>query len=102
MLNYNPLLMVKDFNSKEFTTDNTFMTNADTPSLAMEGLIDNPVNPFTHNPINSQPKQGELYITSSTDWSTDINNGNTFLPAQWYSVHDSLFDLNNWTKRDFQ
>ena len=102
VLNYNPLLMVKDFNSKEFTTDHTFMTNADTPSLAMEGLIKNPVNPFTNNPINSQPKEGELYITSSTDWSTDINNGNTFLPAQWYSVHSSLFDLNNWTKRDFQ
>ena len=50
-MSYKSLLLVKDFDSQELTTDNTFMTNADTPSIALSGLIDNPVNPFTGHAI---------------------------------------------------
>ena len=53
---YNPLLMVKDFGSKGFTTDNRFMTNADTPLLAMNQIIKDPVNPFTQNAMNDEAK----------------------------------------------
>ena len=53
---YKPLFLVKDFGSTELTTDNTFMTNADTPTLAFKGLIKDPVNPFTGNEINSEAK----------------------------------------------
>lgn len=53
---YFPLLMIKDFNSKGFSTYDDFMTNADVPVLAMNGLIDNPVNPFTGKVINSDEK----------------------------------------------
>ncbi len=31
---YNPLLMIKNLDSQEFTTDYTFMTNGDVPTLA--------------------------------------------------------------------
>lgn len=94
---YNPLFLVKDFNSQEFTTDITFMTHADVPTLACKDLIANPMNPFTHKPINSEPKHAsKQFITGSSMWDININNGNTFLPAIWYSVHDNVFNPNNW------
>ena len=27
----------------------------------------------------------------------DINNGNTFLPANWYTIHDDIWNKDNWT-----
>lgn len=33
LMSFNPLLLVKDFDSQEFRVDDTFMTNADTPPL---------------------------------------------------------------------
>lgn len=101
VLDYNPLLLVKDFNSKGFKTDMSFMTNADTPTIALKGIVSNPVNPFTGKPINSDAKQGEQHLILSELWDIEENNGNVFEPAQWYSVHDNLFDLSNWKKLDF-
>ena len=98
MMGYNPLLLVKDFNSTAFTIDSSFMTNADVPTLATEDMIEDPHNPFTGNPINSDPKAGEQYVFCSSDWDIVENNGNTFKSGLWYSVHDDLFDPNNWTK----
>ena len=73
---YYPLLMVKDFDSTEFTVSHEFMTNADTPTLAMEGLIDNPVNPFTGKAINADEKLTHpQFITRS--WS--FHNESTVL-----------------------
>lgn len=94
---YFPLFMVKDFNSTEFTTSTEFMTNADTPSLAFKDLIENPVNPFTGKPINSNEKTAHRqYMIVSDDWQTNINNGKTFMPARWYSVEDNIWDEENW------
>ena len=53
----NPLFLVKDFNSKEFTISNEFMTNADTPTLAVDNLIRNPINPFTGRVVNNDEKK---------------------------------------------
>ena len=77
------------------------MTNADTPTIALKGIVSNPVNPFTGKPINSDAKQGEQHLILSELWDIEENNGNVFEPAQWYSVHDNLFDLSNWKKLDF-
>ena len=94
---YNPLLMVKDFNATgEPVTDNRFMSNADTPTLATEGLIDNPVNPFTGKAINSDAKQGKQYILVSKQWNIDKNNGTTYNEDPWVSVHDDIFREENW------
>ena len=92
---YNPLLMVKDFGATGFTTDDTFMTNADVPTIATAGLIENPVNLFTGNPISSAAKADPIHILY-TEWNTGINNGNTFLPGPWVSVHDNIWDAANW------
>jgi len=97
LMESNCLLMVKDFGSTEFTVDKQFMTNADTPTLATKGLIENPVNPFTGNPINSAQKDEPVqHIFYSYDWDALKNHGNTFLPGHWFSVHDNIFDRNNW------
>ena len=95
-LMFNCMLMVKDFDSQEFTVDTTFMTNADTPTLAMEGLIESPTNPFTGNPISSDAKAGDQHLLWSWDWDISENDGNRFLPGYWFTVHDDVFDANNW------
>jgi YidC/Oxa1 family membrane protein insertase len=96
IMGYNPLLLVKDFDSTGFTVDDRFMTNADVPTLALSGLVEDPVNPFTGKPIDSDAKAEDQYVTISSDWDIAVNNGTAFSPAQWYSVHGNIFDRNNW------
>ena len=95
---YYPLLLVKDFGSKDaFATDDTFMTNADVPTLATQNLIEDAKNPFTGKPISSDEKTAhDQYIIASDQFSISKNNGNTFLPARWYAVHDSIWQKENW------
>ena len=94
---YFPLLMVKDFGSEEFTTSSEFMTHADVPVLAVEGLIENPINPFTGNVIENTKKTAhKQYITTSRDWDVNTNNGNVFLPSTWFAVSDDIWDMGNW------
>lgn len=90
-------LMMKDFGSTGFVTSNEFMTNADVPTLATQGVIENPVNPFTGNPINSDPKyDGPFLVFMSDDYRPQDNHGYTFNPGPWYSVHDDIFNPDNW------
>ena len=96
---FNPVLMVKDFNSTGFTVSDEFMTNADTPSLAFEGNVDNPVNPFTNNPINQDVKSGDLLIYSSDEVNIYTNKGTRFEDSNgfWLVVHDDIRDEDNWS-----
>ena len=89
-----PLLMEKDFGDAPDRSESKsgpavsdeFMTNADVPVLATEGLIDHPVNPFTGKEINSAQKRERVqYIP---------------IDGHWLSVHDSIYDLNNWEVAD--
>jgi len=94
---YCPLLMVKDFGSEEFVTSEEFMTQADIPTIALDELISNPVNPFTGKPINNEEKYlHEQYVTISQEHDVAVNNGNVFLPGQWFAVKDNIWDINNW------
>ncbi|MBQ9977188.1 MAG: YidC/Oxa1 family membrane protein insertase [Clostridia bacterium] len=100
---YAPLLLVKDFNAHGFETSDEFMTNADVPTLATSGVIENPVNPFTNKPINSDEKTAhDQIITMSDKFDTYENNGYTFMPSGWISVKDNLWDRNNWKFYDEQ
>ncbi len=97
---YKALLLVKDFGSTELTTDNTFMTNADTPSLACEGLIDNPVNPFTNKKITMDDKNKEEHFIGNSEIYNpyDYKEGETqFKEIKWlgFKGTDSS-DLNAW------
>ena len=92
-----PLLMVKDFDASGFSVSDEFMTNADVPTLAMDDLIADPVNPFTGNPVNTAEKTAHpQYIILSDEWQIEVNNGETFLPAQWASVEKDWRDADNW------
>ena len=92
-------MMVKDFDAKGFSTSNDFMTNADTPTLALDGLIENPVNPYTGNPIDSEAKNApELHIFGSGDIDIMTNNGYRFHDGPWYSLkNQNALDINNWS-----
>ncbi|SCY46046.1 membrane protein insertase, YidC/Oxa1 family, C-terminal domain-containing protein [Lachnospiraceae bacterium XPB1003] len=96
-----PLLMVKDFGSNgELVTDDTFMTNADVPWMAADGMIADPVNPFTGKALNDVEKYAhDQIVTSSDNNRLENNSGNVYDTgdAAWYSVHDNVWDKDNWT-----
>ena len=94
----NPLLMVKDFDAKGFTTDTRFMTNADTPCLAFSGLIDDPRNPATGNPVTDDAKYlPEQHIIES-EWRTGKNKGYAFAdPVTVTLRNQNIFESANWT-----
>ena len=74
------------------------MTNGDTPVIATSGLIEDPVNPATGNPITSELKNGPQTVFFSDQWNTYENNGNVFLPGKWYTF-DGIDprDAGSWT-----
>ena len=96
---FNPLLMFKDFNVKEFTTSNEFMTNADVPVLATKDIFQDPVNPFTGKVISDQEKREHPQIvTTSHKNNINTNNGTCFdtSDGEFLSVHDDIFNPDNW------
>lgn len=89
--------MEKDFNATEFTTDESFMTQSDVPTMATRDVIASPTNPFTGKPISSAEKYAhDQYILASWDWDTNVNNGTTFLPGFWFAVHTDMRVMDNW------
>ncbi len=97
---YVPLLLMKDFNSTELTTDDTFMTNADVPTLAFKDVVENPVNPYTQKPINSSEKTAHpQFIIQSGQWDTSGTAQNTTFPAAlWSQVTDDVWNYDNWMR----
>ena len=93
---YMPLLMVKDFNATGFTISKDFMTNADTPTLATSGLIEDPTNPFTGKPINSDAKDGPQKVLATDHWSIYVNNEEKFMEDSWFTVEDDPYKIKNW------
>ena len=98
ILRFRPLLMVKDFNGQgPFVSSNESMTNADVPRLAMQGVIKNPINPFTgKNIIHNKYCREKKYIFESGRWSIDFNNGNQFIADDWYAVEGDINNVDNW------
>jgi hypothetical protein len=98
LASYTALLMVKDFDTEgSLKTDNTFMTNADTPLLAVAGLIENPVNPFSGKLIAADKENG-VHIVASSHWSPKDHLKNTFKIArnEWLFVKNNIFKKENW------
>ncbi|MCD8025043.1 MAG: alkaline phosphatase family protein, partial [Candidatus Gastranaerophilales bacterium] len=68
----NPVLFVKDFNAKgEFKTSDMFMTNADVAEIALDKVINNPINPYTNKPIAKFDKTKGVWVVTDTcyEWS---------------------------------
>ena len=62
------------------------MTNADVPELATTGLIDNPKNPFTGNPIRSDAKKLPQTVLYSADLNPDDLEGTRFPAYDRYVI----------------
>ena len=92
-----PLLMVKDFNAKGFSVNEEFMTNADTPVLATAGLINNPVNPFTGNPLTSKAKNGTQTLLYTEEWNPSDKHIYNFPPSAHYAFSGKEpFSADKW------
>ena len=89
--------MVKDFGAKGFTTDSTFMTNAETPGLAFEGTVQEPMNPFTGNPVTREAGNLPEHHIVESDWHIVTNNGTSFSdPLRIIFRGTDIFDPGNW------
>ena len=89
--------MVKDFGATGYTQSEEFMTNGDVPSLAFEGLIENPVNPFTGKEINMNAKTEEApEVLLSRAYNINRNNGKQYQAGKWYAVYGELYDKTKW------
>ncbi|MCL2066586.1 MAG: YidC/Oxa1 family membrane protein insertase [Treponema sp.] len=96
---YNPVLLLKDFNSKgDLIINNDFMTNADVPALTLIDLLENPLNPFTGNPVNMEPKKNGILVTTCHIAMADGHGKNRFniKNNQWVHVNNSIFESSNW------
>ena len=93
-------LLVKDFYATTYSVSNEFMTNADVPTLALDGLLESPVNPFTGNPITNNAKsKGNLLITTAEEFDQHPENTLDMGNNVWYTITgDNLFIKENWEK----
>lgn len=93
------VLLMKDFDSHGYQVSDEFMTIADVPAYAVDGLIEEPTNPYTGHRITKEDKfSNPVHVTSSGNWEIEKNCGNVFDTSDgvWYEVRDNIFDQSNW------
>ncbi len=103
---YHCLLMYKDFYAEgDILVDNdSFMTNADAPSLVLKGLIEKPINPFTQKAIpldTSFLKENGVHISSCDNhqaWLYKNDYTHSIKDSEWWLVRDNIFKAKNWTQ----
>ena len=100
---YHCLLLYKDFNATgPLKIDNdTFMTNADAPSLLLKDIVEKPINPYTNKPIpldTTDLKKDGVYISASDAHQPPYNGKYTFSikDNEWWHVKDNIFKAANW------
>ena len=91
------VLLAKDFGAKEFTTSDELIANAETPAIATDEMVSDATNPFTGKKISRfKDQKGEPELIHTKHWQTRKNNGNTFLPGEWFTVQNNIYEKNNW------
>ncbi|MDO5774789.1 MAG: sulfatase-like hydrolase/transferase [Spirochaetales bacterium] len=104
MLNFNPLLMVKDFysDSAEIKVDNKFMTNADTILLASDEIISELKNPFLNKSLKQDKSNGVnvFYSYNKADDNSliPIEKRYTLPLKDGYKIKNGFFDISGWEK----
>ncbi len=100
---YHPLLMFKDFNTKGDIIQNLdFMTNADAPSMLVNGLIEKPKNPFTQNmiPIDTKELKENGVVITTCDKHQPPYHKNLYKfdikDNEWWLVKDNVFKADSW------
>ena len=99
---FNSLLLIKDFNSNgSLLINNAFMTQADVPHIALRGIVDDPVNPFTGSPLLIE-KENDVYITNSIRNNVSKHGKTAYIinKNEWLSIRDNVFDPGNWKYAD--
>ncbi len=99
IVRFSSLLLVKDFDSDTFIVDPQFMTQADVPTIACKGLIEDPVNPFTGNPITDAAKAEPVqYVRQTGPFDIVKNRKRKDYPGLWVRLegHD-IFDIGKWS-----
>jgi hypothetical protein len=97
---YNPILLFKDFSAKgELKTDFEFMTNADTPLLAVKDIFPGAKNPFTGKLFEADKENGVFVFLDGSSQPQDYP-GNEVLDktSHFYHIKENIFDAKNWTK----
>ncbi len=95
---FHPTLLVKDFGAEgKLSYNQDFMTNADVPLIALDGILEHPVNPYSGKELTAQKDKG-IVVTSSHAHMPKHNNTNTFAISddQWWFVKDNIFVAENW------
>jgi hypothetical protein len=75
------------------------MTNADVPLLVLNGLVANPVNPFTGIELKPDKADGVNIFLGGSSMLRDYT-GSAALDkvSSFYHVKDNIFDEKNWTR----
>ena len=91
-------MLVKDFGATGFTVCDQIMTNAETPFLAFEGIISDPYNPSTGNPLVSRLSEGHFHVMYNDDIvAEDVVGRTTYSEGQWYEVNGDVLSPDSWT-----
>ncbi|MBN2860887.1 MAG: YidC/Oxa1 family membrane protein insertase [Sphaerochaetaceae bacterium] len=96
---YNPLLLYKDFSEQSsFTVDYQFMTNADTPLLALRDLDIETINPFTGKDLLNQVDKDSVEVIRGPWAPPRSGNQNQFEIdySKSFRVKDDIFEESNW------
>ena len=87
---------MKDFGAKGFHISDEFMTNADTAYLSVQGLIDNPKNPFTGKEITMDEKTAhDQFIITTKKYQTNSKD-KTYPESGWAVVSNNINDRKDW------
>jgi len=94
--NYNPLLLVKDFETQGPVQEKSqFMTLADVPLIALDDLGIPTINPFTGNDLHSSVNK-EVVNLYETPFEPSNKTTFDFQYDRSYSVSDDIFVESNW------
>jgi hypothetical protein len=94
------VLLVKDFGAAgPLRRDDSFMSNADVPEIATSGgLLNSPINPYSGKTFASTVDKKDVHISANHGYNIQDHDKNAFriAPAEWLTVHDSIFNESNW------
>ena len=95
---FNPLLLVKDFGATGFTVSDAIMTNAETSFIAFSGIVEDPVNPSTGNPLVSLLNDRPFTVMYNDDIvAEDVEGRTTYSEGDWYEVDGDVLAPDSWT-----
>ncbi|MDR0447063.1 MAG: hypothetical protein LBH07_00170 [Treponema sp.] len=94
------LLMVKNFGTHgSLQVSQSFMTIADVPMIALDGIIEAPVNPWTGKVMVEDKNEGAIITTARAGFVTLDNTYQyaSVKPEDWLHVHTDIFNIENWS-----